>query len=229
MINGISFLAVIIALLAMKLEPQPRRQQTKSILHDLKEGLNYTWNHSVIRTIIALAGVASLFGLAFVTLFPDWAVAVLHGDASTNGLLQSARGFGALLGALMIASLGRFNFKGRLLTIGTFAFPIAILLFSFTRTLPLSLLALLGVGWAFMIVFNMANTLIQTQVSDELRGRVLGVYSLTFFGFMPLGALWTGLAAQHFGAPGTIVLGAGIALFFAILLYFSAPRLRALE
>jgi len=104
------------------------------------------------------------------TLIPAWAVTVLGGDAATNGWLLAARGLGALSGALMIAALGRFTFKGKLLTLGTFVFPLFLLMFAAVRWLPLSLVAMIGVGWGFMILFNMANTLIQTVVPDSLRG-----------------------------------------------------------
>lgn len=228
-INGISFLAVIAALLMMKLKPLSARTRTTSALHDLREGVTYVLSHPVIRTLIAIAGVVSLFGMAYATLIPAWAVTVLGGDATTNGLLQSARGLGALLGALMIAYLGRFRFKGRLLTIGNFVFPISLFIFAAITSTPFSLLAIVVVGWGFMVLFNMANTLIQTQVTDELRGRVMAVYSLTFFGLMPLGGLWTGAVAAVVGAPLTLVFGAGVSLAFAIFVFIFAPKVRALH
>jgi MFS family permease len=227
-INGISFLAVIVALVMMNLEPLPPRTRMTSALHDLKEGLTFVVSNSVIRNLIGIVGIASLFGMAFVTLLPAWAVTVLGGDATTNGLLQSARGLGALLGALMIASFGRFRFKGRLLTLGSFVFPISLIIFSGISSLPMSLLALIVVGWGFMVLFNMANTLVQTQVTDELRGRVMAVYSLTFFGLMPLGALWSGAVAAVVGPPLTVVVGAAISLAFAVLVFVFAPRVWAL-
>ncbi len=189
----------------------------------------YVFSHPVIRTLIGIAGVVSLFGMAYATLIPAWAVTVLGGDATTNGLLQSARGLGALMGALMIASLGRFKFKGKLLTIGTLVFPISLFIFAGITLAPFSLLAIIVVGWGFMVLFNMANTLIQTQVTDELRGRVMAVYSLTFFGLMPLGGLWAGAVAAVVGAPTTIVVGAGVSLAFAILVFVFAPKVRALQ
>jgi MFS family permease len=228
-INGISFLAVIAALLRMHVQPLAVRQRATSALHDLAEGLRYVARHSIIRTLIAVIGMVSLFGMAYATLFPAWAVMILHGDATTNGLLQSARGLGALLGALMIASLGRFKFRGKLLTLGTVLFPVLLVVFSAISVLPLALLVLVAVGWAFMIVMNMANTLVQMQVSDELRGRVMAVYSLVFFGFMPIGALWAGTLAQWVGPPLAVVFGAVVAFAFAVGLYIFVPKVRALE
>ncbi len=236
-INGISFLAVIVALLLMHIKPLAVRQRASSALHEMAEGLRYVRGHFVIGTLIAVVGVASLFGLAYATLFPDWAVVVLHNDAAlhwhlddatTNGLLQSARGLGAVVSALMIAALGRFKFKGKLLSLGTFLFPLTLIAFAATNLLSLSLLVLIAAGWAFMTIINMANTLVQTLVPDELRGRVMGVYSLIFFGFMPLGALWAGALAQWTNAPLTVMVGAILSLVFALGLYIFAPKVRAL-
>lgn len=228
-INGISFLAVIAALLMMRIKPMVARARVTSAWHDLKEGLRYIFAHPVIRTIIVLVSVTSLFGLGYSTLFPDWAVVVLGGDATTNGWLLSARGAGSLIGALMIASLGRFKFKGRLLTTGSFVFPLALILFALIRSLPLSLLVLMIVGWGFMVFFNTANILVQTHVEDEFRGRVMGVYTLNFGGFSPVGALFAGAVAAGVGAPVTVIAGAAITLAFAALVWWMVPRLRALE
>lgn len=227
-INAVTFIAVITALLLMRLQPAAPRLRATAALDDLKEGLRYVKSNIPIRTLIITAGVSSLFGLAYMTLMPAWAVNVLGGDATTNGWLQSARGVGALSGALMIAALGRFNARGRLLTLGTFVFPLLVLIFAEMRWLPLSLLALVGVGWGFMVLFNMANILIQTIVPDALRGRVVSIYTFSFFGLMPLGALLAGWAAESIGEPNTIVLSALVCLVFAGWLWLRVPQLRTL-
>ena len=228
-INGVSFIAVIAALLLMRIKPMVTRARVTSAWQDLKEGLRYILADPTIRTIIALVSVTSIFGLGYSTLFPDWAVIVLGGDATTNGWLQSARGAGSLIGALMIASLGHFKFKGKLLTTGSLVFPLAIILFSLIHTLTLSLLSLLIVGWGFMVLFNTANILVQTHVDDEFRGRVMGVYSLAFGGLMPVGALIAGAAADRVGAPATLIAGAVVTLGFALWVWWRAPRTSALE
>ncbi len=228
-LNGLSFIAVIVALLMMRIKPLITEARATSAMEDLKEGLRYVISHPIIRTVIGVVSVTSLFGMAYATLIPAWAVTVLGGDATTNGLLQSARGLGALLGALMIAALGRFRFKGKLLTLGTFVFPALLLVFAVVRGVPLSLLALVGVGWGFMILFNMANTVIQTQVSDELRGRVMGIYTLTFFGLMPVGALLAGAVADRISEPITVIISALVTLGFAVLIWLRVPQLRTLE
>jgi MFS family permease len=117
-LNGLSFIAVIVALLLMKVKPNQKSDQKTSALSSLKEGVRYVLINPTIRTLICLVAVTALFGFAYTTLIPAWAVNILNGDATTNGLLHSARGAGAVLSALLIASLGRFTFKGKLLTAG---------------------------------------------------------------------------------------------------------------
>jgi MFS family permease len=229
MINGVSFLAVIVALLRMRLQPWQRVASSSSTFQDLKEGVRYVFGHPMIRTLISLVLVTSLFGVSFAVLLPAWAVEVLGGDATTNGWLQSARGIGALIGALLIASLGQFDFKGRLLTFGSFVFPILVLGFSLVRWLPLSLVVLVGTGIALIFIFNLANSLVQTLVRDELRGRVMGIYSLTFFGFLPVGALWIGSMAHSFGEPAAVSVNAVIMLLLCALISVRAPALRRLK
>ena len=228
-INGLSFIAVIIALARMELTPFVPRPDRASILGDLKEGLRYVLTHPMIRTIISLVGVISLFGLSLVTLMPAWAVKILHGDATTNGLLQSFRGLGALGSALFIASLGRFKFRGKLLTAGSFAFPLCLLVFSAIRWLPGSLAVLLGAGFAQMLILNLANSSVQTNTPDALRGRVMSIYALVFFGVMPIGSLLVGWTASGIGEPGTIILGALPILLFAALTFALTPRLSRLS
>jgi MFS family permease len=227
-LNGLSFVAVITALLLMKLKRRPALAIRGRTLDELKAGVKFVASSPTLRTLIAMAGLTSLFGMAFVTLLPAWAVDVLGGDATTNGLLQSARGVGALFAALFIASLGRFQFKGKLLTAGSFFYPILLLVFSFMDFLPLALLALVGAGWGLISMLNISNALVQTHVPDELRGRVVSIYTLTFFGLMPIGALLTGGLALYIGAPNTVRLGALAALAVAAFIYVRVPRVRAL-
>ena len=229
MVNGLSFGAVIAALLFMRLERLYRAAPLSSPLQDLKEGFRYVLQHRLIRSLIGLVIVTSLFGVSFIVLIPAWAVKIFQGDATTNGYMYSARGAGALIGALLIASLGRFDFRGRLLTLGSFAFPGLLLAFAGSRWLPLTLVILVGNGAAAILIFNLANALIQTLVRDELRGRVMGLYSLTFFGFLPVGALWIGTVAQSFGETAAVLVSGGLLLFFCGLIAVLVPELRRVE
>jgi MFS family permease len=228
-LNGISFLAVISALLRMQIKIQPTRARFGSAFDDLKDGLRYVMGEPTIRVLIVVPMVITLFAMTYNTLLPAWAVDILHGDSTTNGFLQSARGFGSLLAALMVASLGRVQMRGKVLTVGSFVLPLLLIVWAVVPGLPLSLVALIGVGWGWMLVINMVNILLQSLTPDALRGRVMSIYSLGFFGLMPVGALLTGVAAETIGAPITVAAGAVVTLVFAAYLWLRVPHLRALD
>jgi MFS family permease len=129
-LNGISFLAVIGALLFMKIKPLIQPQRHAKVMVDVKEGLSYVFSHRLTISLICLVGLVSIFGLVMLTLLPAWATDVLHGDVTTNGWLVSARGFGSMVSALMLAYLGSRRYRGRLWTVGAFVMPIALFLFA---------------------------------------------------------------------------------------------------
>ncbi len=226
-INGLSFLAVIAALWKMKIAAGLPRRQAASVLAELKEGVRYVATHQVIRIVILLVASTSMLALSIVTLIPAWAVKVLGGGAATNGFLLSARGVGSLAGALFIASLGRTRIRGRLLTAGSLLYPVMLFLFAFARSTPLSLLALACVGAGTILVMNLANAIVQTSTPDHLRGRVMGAYTWIFFGVMPLGALWLGMAAEQFGEVETVIINSGLAFCIALALLILSPKVRA--
>jgi MFS family permease len=228
-LNGISFIAVIAALLMMRLKLQPLRPRTDTALNDIKEGLRYAISHPIIRVLMAVAVVTTVFGTSFTTLIPAWAVNILGGDATTNGFLQSARGVGSLIGALMVASLGRVTHKGKILVQGIFILSIMLLVWSAMHWLPLSLLALVGVGWGSMLVLNMTNILLQSHVTDLMRGRVMSIYTLSFFGMMPVGSILIGSAAEVISEPITVAVSALVTLAFAGWLWLRVPELRELS
>jgi MFS family permease len=228
-INGISFVAVLSALLLMRLKAQSPRVRTGTALEDLKDGLRYVVSHPTIRMLIVVTMVTTIFGISFFVLLPAWSVKVLGGDSTTNGFLLSARGVGSLMGALMIASFGRVKVKGKLLALGSLIFPGLLLVWSAVRWVPLSLLILVGVGWGTMLVLNTANILGQLNVPDGLRGRVMSIYTLGLFGTFPLGALLSGALAEAIGEPVTVALEASVMLAFAGFLWLRMPQLRSLE
>jgi MFS family permease len=227
-INAVSFIGVITALLKINLKTELTERKKSTAFEDIKEGLHYITHKTEVRTIIILVAFVSLFGISFTTLFPAWSVKILGGNAATNGLLFSARGIGALASALTIASLGRFNYKGKLLTAGTIAFPVFMFIFSLISWIPLTLLILFLVGYSLIMVFNLANALLQTIIPDNLRGRVMGVYGLTFFGFMPVGALFMGTTAETFSEPIAVMIGAAINLSASIIILLVVPKMRKL-
>lgn len=225
-INGISFLAVIYNLLKMKFAPSPKRINNKSVSKELMDGLRYLMTQKQILRIMLIVSFSTFFGLSIATLFPAWAVKILHGDATTNGLLQGARGVGAVLCSLAIASFSRYISRGKVLIIGLFSLPLFMILFSVNSSFLISSLILVGIGAGIIAVNNLSNGLTQTLVSEEFRGRVMGVYSFSFFGFMPIGALWIGMLAEHFGSPTAIFINSIILLFFSIVIWIMSPNLR---
>ena len=225
-INGISFLAVIYNLFIMKFQPFQKRVVNKSVIKELRDGLQYLKTQKMILLLMLIVSSSTLFGLSIATLFPAWAVKILHGDAATNGLLQASRGVGAVLCSLAIASSSKYLARGKVLIIGLVSLPVFMILFSINSTFVISSLILVGVGAAIIAINNLANGLTQTLVSEEFRGRVMGVYSFSFFGFMPLGALWIGMLAEHFGSPTAILINSIILLILSIIIWIISPRLR---
>lgn len=225
-LNGISFIAVIAALLMMKLKPVLHLPRKATAWSEILEGLRFAWHDQKLRMLISNIGITTIFGMSLATLIPAWAVEILGGDAKTNGFLLSTRGLGSLMGALMIASLSHRPFRGKMWTIASFALPIMILLFAGVRSVPLALLIMAGNGWAFISLNNTTNAMVQSLVPDELRGRVMGIFTLVFFGSFPLGSLLIGSMADNFGAPTTLVIFAVILLLFAAYIYWRKPEMR---
>lgn len=204
-INAVSFGAVILALGLMRIKPVKRERPPFRPIKNILDGLRYIKKEPLIRSLILLAAAVSVFGFSIFTLFPAWAVNILHGDAATNGFLQSARGFGSLVAAFLIAAIGRVTFRGKLITAGTFVFPGALIVFAFITDQPLSFFFAFMAGLGMMFVYNLVNAAIQDRVKDEYRARVMSVYSLTFFGLMPLGALALGALADAVGSQAVVV------------------------
>jgi MFS family permease len=228
-INGISFVAVIVALGLMRFDRRDAAEANGSAAGGLREGLRYVSRTVTVRGLIASLGAFAFFGIGIVTLVPAWSVEVLGGTAATNGLLLSARGIGSLIAGLMIAALGRYHIKGKLFTLGSFAMALALLAFAAIRLIPLSMVAMAFVGWGFMMIVNTINALVQSQVPDALRGRVMGIYTLVFFGMTPIGSLVAGVVAASLGEPATVALAAVMLLALAILLWLRWPDLRRLR
>jgi len=228
-INAISFIAVIIALLLMKLKPFIPVKSDRSALGDVKEGLKYVANHPSVRMLIANLFIITLFGLGIATLIPAWAVEVLGGGAATNGFLMAARGLGSLIGALALAALGHIRFRGKIWTINSLLLPISMIIFAFMQWLIPSMLAMAAMGFTFMMIVNLSNSMVQIRIADEMRGRVMGVFTFFFFGAMPLGSLISGWAADAIGEPLTVIISAMILLVFALWVFWRQPAFRAME
>ncbi len=228
-INGISFLAVLYNLYKMKLKPVVKKKNDNSVLKEIREGFGYLKSQKNIMAILLITTMLSAFGMGLVTLFPAWAVKIFHGDATTNGFLQSARGVGAVLFALIIATINRYIVRGKYLAISTIALPILLFAFSFNRSFVLSLALLVLLGGVIITLYNLANGLIQTIVDEKFRGRVLSFYTFTFFALYPLGALWIGTLAEYFGSPIAVMINAIILLIFGIAIWILNPSLRQIN
>ncbi len=226
-INGLSFLAVLIALAGMNMPNDVGKPRSdRRMAAEIGDGLRYVWQQPVVRTLVALIGVTSIFGFSYSVLLPAYATDVLKVDAKGYGLLNAAVGIGALMGSLTVASLSRWKNKGLQLTAGSLAFPVALLCFAATGNFPLAALCLAGAGLAFVVQNATANTMMQLLAPDELRGRVMSVYTLFFFGTTPVGALFAGAVAQRWNSAAAIAVGAGVTLAFALSLIFFVPAVR---
>ncbi len=225
-INAISYIPLIIALVLINIPAPLLLDHTRPSLSKVKEGINYSYSNSIVRSLMAMVAVISAFGFSVFSLMPAWAVSVLHGNAGTNGMLQSARGVGALTGALTIAARGHGNRRGRILCAVAILYPFALLFFAFTRNVISSVILTAIIGTSFVIFYNTANTLLQSLAPDAIRGRVMSVYMLAFMGMTPLGSLAGGCAAKVFGERGAVILCAMSALFLMSILVAVSPSLR---
>lgn len=228
-INGISFFAVIIALFLIKVHNHVRIDRNKSPLKDLKEGLVFIKNNPTILVLISMVGIVSLFGIAYVILMPIFAGDILQSGVKGLGLLMSASGFGALIGALILARLGDFKFKGRLLVYSTLVFSVSLALFSLSKDMLFSLTALMLVGASSVTAIALINTILQTIVPDEFRGRVMSVFMLTFSGLMPFGNLLAGTLSEMWGVSLVVTASGIICASFFIIIAFVYPQIRNLR
>jgi MFS family permease len=228
-LNGVSFLAVIAGLLAMNLRPTRRPARIGSMWTNLADGLRYIRADPTVLTLIALVAVIGIFGMPYATLMPIFADQVLHVGEQGYGFLLSMMGLGALIGALGVASLGNFRHKGWLLTAGDLLFPAMLLLFSLSRSFVVSAFLLMGVGAALVSRAATTNTLVQTMIPDELRGRVMSVYTMMFLGMTPLGAFQAGVVANWSSAPFAVGYSAVVCGLSALLVLWLLPQVRRLE
>ncbi len=228
-INGISFLAVILALSLMSIKPIVYDTIHKSAVHAMLEALHFTYKKRSIILLMASVFMVGMFGMSLASLMPVWAVDILKGDVTTNGWLLSARGLGSLMGALTVAAFSARTVRGKLWTAGSLLLPGLMLIFSFMRILPISLAVTVLVGWAFMTIVNTSNALVQLRVTDALRGRVMGLYSLVFMGAMPLGTLILAWLADQVSAPFAVWVASGVLACYFFFIWFRFPEVRKLE
>ncbi len=208
--NGLSYLAVIGSYLLMRLPPPESNPNPRSLRRGVQEALGHVRRDRVLLTLVLLVATFSLFGWPYTVLMPAIARDALGVGAGGYGMLMSANGAGALIGALTVATLGDHPRKKRIFFTGAFGFCVTILAFSRSTQVWMTAAILMAAGWFMLLFFSTANTTVQLRVPDELRGRIMGVYSLCFIGLTPFGALLAGAAARAIGAGNTLTIGAGV-------------------
>ena len=226
-LNAVSFSTVIAALLMMDVKRRPRHPSQQSVLAVLREGVSYAWHSRPIRALLSLVALISFFGIPFNVLLPIFARDVFGGGPETLGFLVAATGLGALTGALYLAGRRSVCGLGRVIAVGATTFAASlVVLASLEQTLAaLGLLFVTGAG--LMVMLASTNTVLQTIVEDDKRGRVMSLYTMSFLGTIPVGSLLAGYSAARLGASVTVGLG-GILCLSAVAVYWRAfPALRA--
>ena len=208
LLNGLSFLAVIAGLLMMRLPKFVPPAEPASTGRHMLEGFAYVANHRRVRILLLLFAVVGVFGWSYSVLLPAYATDILHVGERGYGALLSASGLGALLGALTVATYGGRLRPRRMILGGLWLFSAMLLLLAVVRWYPLVLACLAVGGWGMLLYYSTTNTLVQTSVSDDMRGRVMGIWALVFGGMMPVGGLESGLVSQAVGVPWTVAVGA---------------------
>jgi MFS family permease len=225
-IDGASYLAVIASLLMMRIDVPEIKRVSASMLIELKEGWTYVSGFVPIRTILLLFSVISLMGMPFVVLMPVFARNVLHGGPHTLGFLMGAMGLGALVSALALAARRSVRGLGRMIVISAGVFGAGLIGFGLSHYFWLSMLAMLVTGFGMMQGMAASNTIIQTIVSEDKRGRVMSYYTMAFVGMAPFGSLLAGTMAHAIGAPRTVVMNGGVVLLGAIWFATQLPAVR---
>jgi MFS family permease len=223
--NAFSYVAVIIGLILMRVHCAARTT-SHSPIEDIIEGFHWVTETHVIRALLLLLGLISLVGMPYTVLMPVFADEILHGGARGLGILMGATGVGALFGALTLAAKTGVKGLGRWVAYSCAAFGISLIFFSFSKWFWISVIMLLPAGYSMMLQMACSNTLIQTMVPDDLRGRVMALYSMMFMGMAPFGALFGGSLAHHIGAPITVAVGGVACVIGAIWFGRELPAMR---
>jgi MFS family permease len=223
-LNGLSFTAVLAGLLMMRLPRFVAPAEPSSTRRHVLEGLTYVAGHRRVRLLLLLLGVVGIFGWSYAILLPAYAADNLHVGERGYGVLLSANGIGALLGALTVATYGSRVRPRRMIFGGLWVFSAMLVLLAVVRWFPLVLLCLAVGGWGMLLSLSTTNTMVQTSVSDAMRGRVMGIWGLVLGGTIPLGGLESGWLSQAVGVPWTIATGALICAAAGLFTWRAAHR-----
>jgi MFS family permease len=226
LLNGLSYLAVIGGLLLMHIVNAPHPHDGTAPLEKLRQGFRFARHTKPIRALLELIATVSFMALPFTALVPIFAGTILGRGASSYGALMSAVGVGAMFGALIIAMKRSLRGLGNVAAYCAMGMGVSLVLFSASRLYWLSLVLLVPCGFAMMMQFTSINTLIQAMVPDQLRGRMMSLYSMMFLGMAPLGSLIAGQVAEHIGAPKTVAIGGFAAIIAGVIFARRWPALR---
>ena len=224
--NAVSYIAVIGSLLLMNIQTREIADAGASALEKIREGFQFASKTKPIRALLLLLGLVSLMGMPYTVLMPIFADQILGGGVRGLGMLMGASGTGALAAALVLASRKSVKGLGLWVAVSSGVFGACLILFSFSATFWLSALLLVPVGFSMMLQMSSSNTLIQAMVPDELRGRVMALYSMMFMGMAPIGALLAGSLANYLGAPNTVALGGVACIGGSIFFGWKLPKMR---
>jgi MFS family permease len=227
-LNAVSYIAVILSLLAMRVNYVKHPHQDQHVLAGLKEGIKYAWNFIPIRTILLIIALLSLAGMPYTVLMPVFAREILKGGAHTLGFLVGAIGIGALCGALNLASRKSVRGLAKVIPMAAISFGVSLIIFSFSHNLFFSLVMLIITGMSMMTHTASCNTILQTIVDDKMRGRVMSYYTMAFMGMTPFGSLIFGGLASQIGAPNTIMFGGIICILGGSMFAYKLPLFKTL-
>lgn len=226
LIDGFSYVAVIIALLMMKRSAVVAQIRKSQPLADLKEGFAYAWGSKGILLLLIQIAIMSFVGMGFIVLMPIFAHRIQSDSASTLGFLMGSVGVGAMVGALYLASRPSVVGLVRVIIKCTALFGVSLIVFALSRSFLLSTICLFFVGMGMIVQMAACNTILQTIAEPDKRGRIMSLYTLAFMGGSPLGSLFVGIAAAHFGAPATIAATGVISLVAAYTFHKQLPIMR---
>jgi len=226
LINAISYIFVIISLLMMNVRSREIPKRENHMFKEIREGLNYTFGYAPIKHLIILLGIVSLMGSMYQVLMPVFAKEVLHGGSETFGFLMGAAGLGALLGAVYLASRESLIKLGRLIPAAAALFGTGLIIMSFLKIFPVTLILMVLVGLGMMLHTASSNTIIQTITDDDKRGRVMGFYTMAIMGTAPFGSLIAGFLAKTIGTPETILVGGVSCVIGALFFLRKLPELK---
>jgi MFS family permease len=212
----------------MKLNHKEIMKKSSHLLKDFSDGFKYVFGFAPIKYLLILLSISSLMGMSYSVLMPVFAKEILHGGSHTYGFLMGAAGFGALLGALFLASRESLLKMGRIVPAAAALFGISLVILSFTRIFPLSLLLMIFIGMGMMLQTAASNTILQTITDDDKRGRVMSFYTMSIIGTAPFGSLIAGWLAKTIGTPLTILIGGTATMLGALFFFRRLPSLKLL-